>query len=143
MSSNKKVIEIIENLSDIISILLELKRQGRFETALKKLDEVFIQYFDFDSKYICSVSEDLLIDVLQNEKEMGLEELRTIAELLNEFGDILLEQNNLKKCRDVLKNSLKIYYFLNEEQDFFSFKSMNKMLMINEKLNLINMKIKS
>jgi hypothetical protein len=90
-----------------------------------------------------SVSEDFLVDALKQEKGLSLEQMSSLADILTEKGDILLEQNNLKESQQVLKNSLKIYYFLNENQDFFSFKNMNKMVLINEKLAKINVRIEN
>lgn len=137
-----KVLKLIDEVSDVLSILIELKKKGRFREALERIDETLLKYFDFDVNYMYSLSEDFLVDALKQDKGLDSEQLVYLAEILSEKGDILLEQNDLKKSRDVLKNSLKIYYFLNDDQDFFSFKNMNKMLLINEKLSRINVKIK-
>ena len=138
-----KVLKLIDEVSDVLSILIELKKKGRFREALERIDETLLKYFDFDVNYMYSLSEDFLVDALKQDKGLDSEQLVYLAEILSEKGDILLEQNDLKKSRDVLKNSLKIYYFLNDDQDFFSFKNMNKMLLINEKLSRINVKIKT
>ena len=140
---NEKVLKLIDDVSDVLSILIELKRKGRFREALEKIDEPLLKYFNFKSDFIYSFSEHFLVDALKEQKGLTHEQLATLAEILSEKGDILLEQNNLKDSRKVLKNTLKIYYFLNEDQDFFSFKNMNKMLMINDKLAKINLKIES
>ena len=79
--------------------------------------------------------------MLKDDKKLTSEQLVSLAEILSEKGDILLEQNNLKESQKILKNALKIYYFLNDDQDFFSFKNMNKMVLLNEKLAKINVKI--
>lgn len=137
----EKVLKLIDDVSEILSILIELKKKGRFREALEKIDETLLKYFDFDVDFIYSLSEDFLVDILKEEKDLSPDQLVYLAEILSEKGDILMEQNDLKNSRNVLKNTLKIYYFLNEDQDFFSFKNMNKMLLINEKLSKINVKI--
>ncbi len=139
----KNVLKLIDEVSEILAILIELKRKGRFREALEKIDETLLKYFKFDSEFIYSLSEDFLINALKQEKGFDSEHLASLAELLSEKGDILFEQNNLKDSCKVFKNTLKIYYFLNEDQDFFSFKNMNKMLLINEKLAKINVTIES
>ena len=139
----EKVLKIIDDVSDVLSVLIELKKKGRFREALEKIDETLLKYFDFSVDFLYSVSEDLLINALKEEKGFSAEELSTLAEILTEKGDILLEQNNLKESQKVLKNTLKIYCLLNDDQDFFSFKNMNKMVIINEKLSKINLKIES
>jgi hypothetical protein len=140
---NEKVLKLINDVSEVLSILIELKRNGRFREALEKIDETILKYFNFNAEFLYSVSEEFLINALKEEKGLSASELSTLAEILTEKGDVLLEQNNLKESQQVLKNTLKIYYFLNEDQDFFSFKNMNKMLIINEKLSKINVKIES
>ncbi|MBU8892397.1 MAG: hypothetical protein KOO66_06435 [Bacteroidales bacterium] len=140
---NKQILKLIEDVSAVLSIMIELKKSGRFREALEKIDDTLLKYFDCDQDFLYSVSEDFLINALKQKKGLSSEQLATLAELLSEKGDILLVQNNLKESRKVLKNTLKIYYFLNEDQDFFSFKNMNKMLLINDKLSRINLKIQS
>ena len=140
---NEKVLKLIDDVSEVLSILIELKKSGRFREALEKIDETLLTYFNFKSDFFYSVSENFLIDALKQEKGLSSNQLSTLAEILSEKGDILLEQNNLKESQKILKNTLKIYYFLNDDQDFFSFKNMNKMVIINEKLAKVNVKIES
>ena len=139
----EKVLKIIDDISEVLSILIELKKNGRFREALEKIDETLLKYFNFKSDFFYSVSESFLIDALKQEKGLSSKQLSSLADILSEKGDILLEQNNLKESQKVLKNTLKIYYFLNDDQDFFSFKNMNKMVIINEKLSKVNVKIES
>jgi len=140
---NEKVLKLIDDVSDVLAILMELKRRGRFREALEKIDETLLRYFNFKSDFIYSVSENFLVDALKEQKGLSQDQMATLAEILSEKGDILLEQNNLRDSKRILKNTLKIYYFLNEDQDFFSFKNLNKMVIINEKLSKINLKIES
>jgi hypothetical protein len=140
---NDKVLKLIDEVSDVLALLVELRKKGRFREAIEKIDETLLKYFECESDYIYSIPEDLLVDALKREKGLSSEQLGTLAEILSEKGDILLEQNNLRESRTILKNTLKIYYFLNEEQDFFSFKNMNKMVLINDKLSRINVKIEN
>ena len=138
---NEKVLKLIDEVSEVLSLLIELRKKGRFREAIEKVDETLVNYFNCESDFIYTISEDLLIDALRQEKGLTSEQLVSLAEILSEKGDILLEQNNLRESQKILRNSLKIYYFLNEDQDFFSFKNMNKMVLINDKLSKINFKI--
>ncbi len=140
---NEKILKLIDEVSEVLSLLIELRKKGRFREALEKIDETLLNYFECDSDFMYSISEDFLVDALKTEKGLSLEQIVSLAEILNEKGDILLEQNNLRESREILKNTLKIYYFLNEDQDFFSFKNMNKMVLINDKLSKINVKIEN
>ena len=140
---NKQILKVIEDVSEVLSLMIELKNSGRFREALEKIDDTLLKYFNCEKDFLYSVSEDFLINALKQKKGLNSKQLVSIAELLSEKGDILLEQNNLRESRKVLRNTLKIYYFLNEDQDFFSFKNMNKMVLINDKLSRINLKIQS
>ena len=140
---NEEVLKLIEEMSHVLSFLIELRKGGRFREALEKIDKTLLDYFECDSDFLYSISEDFLVDALKQEKGLSLEQMSSLADILTEKGDILLEQNNLKESQKVLRNSLKIYYFLNEDQDFFSFKNMNKMVLINDKLAKINVKIEN
>jgi hypothetical protein len=140
---NEKVLKLIDEVSKVLSLLIELRKKGRFREALEKIDETLLNYFKFDKDCMYTISEDFLVDVLKEDSDLSSEQMVSLAEILNEKGDILLEQNNLRESQKVLKNTLKIYYFLNEDQDFFSFKNMNKMVLINDKLSKINVKIEN
>lgn len=140
---NEKVLKLIDEVSEVLSLLIELRKKGRFREALEKIDETLLNYFKLDTDFIYSVSEDFLVDALKEDKGITSEQMASLAEILSEKGNILLEQNNLLESQKVLKNTLKIYYFLNKHQDFFSFKNMNKMVLINDKLSKINVKIEN
>jgi hypothetical protein len=143
MENNEKVLKLIDDISKVLALLIELKKHGRFREALENVNNTLLTYFNCDSNFIYSVSEDFFINALKEEKGLTSEELSSLADILLEKGDILYKQNNLKASRRVLRNTLKIYFFLNEEQDFFSFKNMNKMVLINEKLAKINLRIEN
>lgn len=141
MADNEKVLLLINEISNLLALLIELKKKGRFKEALENVDNTLLKYFNCDHQFIYSVSEDFLIDALKEEKGLSVEELSSLADVLHEKGDILFKQNNLKASNKILRNALKIYFFLNDNQDFFSFKNMNKMILINEKLAKINLRI--
>lgn len=140
---NEEVLKLIDEVSEVLSVLIELRKNGRFREAIEKIDDAMQKYFKCDDDFMYSVSEDFFVDALKKDKGLKSEQLASLADILTEKGDILLEQNNLKESKKILRNSLKLYFFLNEDQDFFSFKNMNKMVLINEKLSKINIKIES
>ena len=143
MKNKEQVLKLIDEISHVLSLLIELKKNGQFREALENIDNTLLRYFNCNTDFIYSVSEDFFIDALKEEKGLSTEELSSLAELLIEQGDILFRQNNLKDSSKVLRSTLKIYFFLNDDQDFFSFKNMNKMVIINDKLAKINLKIEN
>lgn len=143
MKEEKDILKKIDDVSELLSLFVALKEKGKFQDALNEIDTTLVKYFDINSDSIYSISEELLIDFLKDDKKLTSRQLSSLVEILHEQGNILLEQNNLKVSKSVLKNTLRLYYFLNDEQDFFSFKNMNKIVLINEKLSKINLKIQS
>ena len=134
----EKILHLGNDISTILSTLMELKQKGSFCEALNKIDATLISYFNLDKEFTYTLSEKILIHALKEEKRLNSEQLTYLAEILSEKGDILLAQNKLKKSLQIFKNTLNIYYYINEDLDSFSFKNMNKMISINEKLAKIN-----
>ncbi len=141
MQEKDNALNLIERLSELIAYLLELKKQGKFQQAIELIDDTFWKYFNFDSTNVNQISEEFIYEFLQNSQKASPEIISRLGDLLNEKGDLLFNQNRFKESKDILSNALTIYFFLNDNQDFFSFERMNKMEMINRKLSRIDLKI--
>ena len=76
---NEKVLKLIDDVSGVLVILMELKRKGRFREALEKIDETLLKYFHFKSDFIYSVSENFLVDALKEQKGLSHEQMATLA----------------------------------------------------------------
>ena len=134
-------LKTIEKISDVLSYLLHLKKKGQFQKAIKLIDDTLQEYFDFNATYSTVISENFLKDVYENSDKIPHEMISSMGDLLNEKGEFLYSQNKLSESKEILKNALTIYFFLNDQQDFFSFERMNKMVLINNKLSEIDLKI--
>jgi len=141
MEKSKLSTDIEYELSELLAALLTMKKSGKFQQAINMIDETLVKHFDFDSQNINSVSEDFLIRVYQDKQDVSPAVNDSLARLLSEKGDLLLAQNRFKESRDILNNALTIYFLLNDQQDFFSFERMNKMVVINEKLYRIDLRM--
>ena len=136
-------IAVIERLSNLLAYLIELKKLGKFQRAIELIDNTFFEYFSIDCKNSIQISEEFITAFFENYKDSTPDMLSSLADLFKEKGNLLYTQNRFKESKDTLSNALTIYFFLNDNQDFFSFARMNKMTMINEKLAQIDMKINS
>jgi len=143
MSEEDDKIAVIERLSNLLAYLIELKNQGKFQRAIELIDSTFLEYFSLDCTNSIHLSEEFITDFFENYKDSTPDMLSSFAELFNEKGNLLYSQNRFKESKDTLSNALTIYFFLNDNQDLFSFARMNKMTMINEKLAQIDVKINS
>jgi len=143
MTEEGDKIVVIERLSKLLAYLVELKKQGKFQRAIELIDSTFLKYFSLDCKNSIQLSEEFINEFFENYKDSTPEMLSSLADLFSEKGNLLYTQNRFKESKDTLSNALTIYFFLNDNQDFFSFARMNKMAMINEKLAQIDLKINS
>ena len=141
MQEQDNTLTLIDRLSELLAYLLELKKQGKFQQAIELIDDTFWRDFNFDSKNVNQISEEFINGFLQNSQKGSPEIVSRLGDLFNEKGDLLFNQNRFKESKDILSNALTIYFFLNDNQDFFSFERMNKMEMINRKLSQIDLKI--
>jgi tetratricopeptide (TPR) repeat protein len=141
MQEQDNTLSLIDRLSELLAYLLELKNQGKFQQAIELIDDTFWRDFNFDSKNVNQISEEFINDFLQYSQKGSPEIVSRLGDLFNEKGDLLFNQNRFKESKDILSNALTIYFYLNDNQDFFSFERMNKMEMINRQLSKIDLKI--
>ncbi|MFP4041755.1 MAG: hypothetical protein ACLFPH_06005 [Bacteroidales bacterium] len=143
MNSGDNTLKLIEKLSDVLSYLLELKKRGQYQKGIKLIDDTLLNYLEFDSSETNILSEKFIEEVTNNSGKLTHDIVNSIGDLLNEKGELLYNQNRLKESKEILKNALTIYFFLNDQQDIFSFERMNKMVLINNKLSKIDLQIES
>ncbi|MFP4018405.1 MAG: hypothetical protein ACLFUH_04070 [Bacteroidales bacterium] len=143
MASGDNTLKLIEKLSDALSYLLELKKRGQYQKGIELIDDTLANYLEFDSSETNILSEKFIEEVSNNSGKLTHEIVNSIGDLLNEKGELLYNQNRLKESKEILKNALTIYFFLNDQQDIFSFERMNKMVLINNKLSNIDLQIES
>ncbi|MFP3861059.1 MAG: hypothetical protein ACLFUW_09570 [Bacteroidales bacterium] len=143
MASGDNTLKLIEKLSDALSYLLELKKRGQYQKGIELIDDTLANYLEFDSSETNILSEKFIEEVSNNSGKLTHDIVNSIGDLLNEKGELLYNQNRLKESKEILKNALTIYFFLNDQQDIFSFERMNKMVLINNKLSKIDLQIES
>ncbi|MFP4525426.1 MAG: hypothetical protein ACLFNL_03485 [Bacteroidales bacterium] len=143
MDSGDNTLKLIEKLSDALSYLLELKKRGQYQKGIELIDDTLANYLEFDSSETNILSEKFIEEVSNNSGKLTHDIVNSIGDLLNEKGELLYNQNRLKESKEILKNALTIYFFLNDQQDIFSFERMNKMVLINNKLSNIDLQIES
>jgi tetratricopeptide (TPR) repeat protein len=139
----EKTLNVISEISDLLASLLTLKKSGKYQKAINMIDDSLMRHFDFDSSNMNFVSEDFLNEVYEQNQRISPDVTDSLANLLKEKGDLLYSQNRFEESRNTLNNALTIYFLLNDQQDFFSFERMNKMVLINETLSSIDLNISS
>jgi len=132
---------MIPELSEILTALLTMKKSGKYQQAINLIDDTLVRHFDFDAQKVNDLSEDLLKGNYPDNQKLSPDLSDALAQLLTEKGDLLCAQNRCEESRQMLSNALGIYFLLNEQQDFFSFERMNRMVWLNKKLASINSSI--
>ena len=141
MEDQEHSVHIIHEIAELLATLLALKEAGKFQQAINLIDETLVRHFDFDTENINYVSEEFLDNLYQQSHQRSPSTTDSLASLLSEKGELLYSQNRYLESRSILNNALTIYFLLNDQQDFFSFERMNKMVLINEKLSSIDLNI--
>ena len=115
------ILRIVEEFAKFLAAIVGLKREGKFDEALKKIDQVYNGMIDLDPIILKSIDQDELMDFLLNEKKFNLHYLKMIAELLFEEGQIYAENGDPVSARNVLEKARILIDYLMENDPTFSF----------------------
>ena len=115
------ILRIVEEFAKFLAAIVGLKREGKFDEALKKIDQVYNGMIDLDPIILKSIDQDELMDFLLNEKKFNLHYLKMIAELLFEEGQIYAENGDPVSARNVLEKARILINYLMENDPTFSF----------------------
>lgn len=129
------IMRMIEEFGKFLSAIVGLKREGKYEDALGKIDDVYEGMIDLDTKILKSVDSKELLDFLQNEKQFNNQYLKMIAELLFEEGQIYLESGDPISAQNVLEKTKVLINYLMESDATFSFDWYEKLSVIENALS--------
>jgi hypothetical protein len=100
-------------LEKILSKLLNLKDKGTI--SMETVNHIFTEELDFDINKLITVEDDNQVDALKNQFD---------TKSLEKLADILLfaaENTNSNEYAQLYKQSLKIYKYVEESGDTYSF----------------------
>lgn len=115
------ILRIVEEFAKFLAAIVGLKREGKFDEALKKVDQVYLGMINIDPVILKSINPDELTDFLLHEKKFNNHYLKMIAELLFEEGQIYAENGDPVSARNVLEKARIIIDYLMENDPTFSF----------------------
>jgi hypothetical protein len=52
MADNEKILLLIDEISNLLALLIELKKKGQFKDALENVDHTLLKYFNCDHHFI-------------------------------------------------------------------------------------------
>ncbi len=115
------ILRIVEEFAKFLAAIVGLKREGKFDEALKKVDQVYHGMINIDPVILKSINPDELMDFLLHEKKFNNHYLKMIAELLFEEGQIYAENGDPISARNVLEKARILIDYLMENDPTFSF----------------------
>lgn len=138
MEEEHKSDDAVGSFSELINSLYQMRHAGKYQAAIKAIDDALSSHFHVDPSETSPFSEDFLSQVYQEQNKVSMAGNELLARLLTEKGDLLFCQNRYKESRQVLNDALTVFFYLNDRQDSFSFQRMNRMVWINQKISEID-----
>lgn len=138
MEEEHKSDDVVGGFSELINSLYHMKHAGKYQAAIDAIDDTLANHFHCGPPDSSTFSEDLPSQVYQEQNQVSMAGNELLARLLTEKGDLLFAQNRYKESRHVLNDALAVYFFLNNQEDSFSFQRMNRMVWINQKIGEID-----
>jgi len=129
------ILRMVEEFAKFLSAIVGLKREGKFDEALRKIDEAYKKLFDLDPIVLKSVDSSELLDFLQTEKGYSNNYLKMVAEMLFEEGQIYDNTGDPISARNVLEKSKMLINHVMENDATFSFDWYEKLSVIDSILN--------
>lgn len=126
------VMRIIDEFGKFMSLIVGLKNEGKYDDALKKIDDVYEGMFDLDSKFLMSVSADNILNYLNHDLKFSEQYLQMVSDLLFEEGLVYHESGDPISTHNVLGKSKVIINYLMESGSTFSFDWYEKLRIVDE-----------
>ena len=115
------ILRMVEEFAKFLAEIIGLKREGKFQEALQKIDGVYRGMIDLDPIVLKSLNPGELLFFLQDEKKISNTYLKMIVELLFEEGQIYTEHGDPISARNVLEKAKILINHLMENDSTFSF----------------------
>jgi hypothetical protein len=94
MINRDYILRIAEQIGRELSILIGLRKRKKHEEELIAIDNFLLKYIGMTSRFINSLSDEMLLQTLSPLGKLNIESALWIGALLNEEGDIYAEQQN-------------------------------------------------
>ncbi len=114
------ILRMVEEFAKFLAAIMGLREDGKYEEALKKIDNVYKGMIQLDPIGIKSIGPEELLDYLKSEKKDNHHYLKMIAELLYEEGQVYVETGDPISARNVLEKSKVLINYLMDNDPTFS-----------------------
>ena len=135
MLSRDYIMRLVEEFARILAAISGLKLEGKLEEALKKIDDTYNELLSISPSMLMSLKNQEIMKVLHGELKFENRQIRMVAELLYEQGQIYNELGDPVSAKNVLEKSRVLIGFLMENDPTFSFDWYEKLRIIDEQLS--------
>jgi len=128
------ILRMIEMLGDLIAGILGLIRKGDLNRASEEIGRIYHDMLKEDSAFFMKIpAEDLTIKLLA-EHNYTVGHLEILAELFNAEAEIEIASGKKEKCMELLRKSLILFEFIDNEQKTYSIDRIRKMAEIKQRI---------
>ena len=125
----------IEQMVKAIAIMLGLRREGRFEEAREKADEMLKEFLNTDASTIRTIPGDELMSALTNEMKLQEDQVSVVADYFMIEGEMLSEEERDEEARESFLKALHLFEGLNKmPKATFSMERMQKINMLKARI---------
>ncbi|MBV9230296.1 MAG: hypothetical protein JOZ18_13365 [Chloroflexi bacterium] len=125
MINKDYILRLAEQLGRTLAIILGLRKADRNEDALIYIDDLLLQMLGFTSRFINSLSEDMLVRTFSPLGTLNVEACLWAASLLKAEGEIYEDMGNSKESYYRYVKSLRLllevllYEHIDNDSDFY------------------------
>jgi len=123
---NDYLMRYFNQLGVVIAKILGLKTSGKLEEAHQVIDNSLTDFGLKRSEYYLSIDISGLVGELLESQGLNMGQIKTLAELLFEKGEIEKEQGNLMISRHYYSRALVLLNYVTEAEKIFSFEREDK-----------------
>lgn len=131
--------DFFERLTQDIANLFAVLIGKDIDEAEKELDQAYIEWLKLDRKSLDELHPNELLPALLDEMRLDANHVEILANLFSEEGKLYFKEKQFLKSKNKLEKALKLFDFVDEEKQIFSFERQTTL----QKINTLISKIES
>lgn len=124
-------------MSRVLAALLNYRKSKEYGKALELIEEVYNEMPDVSMDEIHNLEPQALLERLTRVKNLNLEKIRFIAELLFEEGEIFMARTQDKESRQSFKKALFLLEYIDRKEKVYSEERITKLEYLRKITNAI------
>jgi len=112
MEQRDYLLQQIEKLGEVLSVLMGFKRAGQPDDGLKYTEYIWDKMLDEPFNVILETPEEKFTSMLATQQKLSLEELKIAAELLYHEGELHVQKGSQTKAKIAFFRALRLYEYL-------------------------------